>query len=100
MTLSSTNNNNNNSNNNKTFLSKLSTLRNFISSMGMTSQVTENELSVALRSCGYNVEVALERILSSGGAGGVGGNNGDGTMSSSTTAATAATTPASSKKRE
>eukprot|EP00804_Cyclotella_cryptica_P000973 CCRYP_012323-RA/>CCRYP_012323-RA protein AED:0.21 eAED:0.21 QI:187/1/1/1/0.9/0.81/11/931/1333 len=46
------------------FLQQLTTLRSFVSAMGMKH--TEAEMSAALRSGGYNVDVALERLLSNG----------------------------------
>jgi len=47
--------------NNSSFLNKLSTLRDFVTGMGM--KVSESDLSQALRSSSFNVELALERIL-------------------------------------
>ena len=79
--------NNSNAVGSDSFLTKLSTLREFVRGMGVTS--SENELSHALRNSGYNVELALERLLS-GCFKEVGDSNGN---------VAAISTPSSARKR-
>ena len=50
------------------FLQQLETLRGFVTAMGMKH--TEAQMSTALRSAGYNVELALERLLGGDDGGG------------------------------
>ena len=86
------------------FLTKLSTLRDFVNGMGV--KVSESQLSDTLKSSGYNVELALERILTGnfGAAGGGGDVGGSGVPTSSSSFAavgssSASSAPASAKKR-
>ncbi|KAL9184005.1 hypothetical protein ACHAXT_002091 [Thalassiosira profunda] len=69
------------------FLTKLSTLREFVNGMGVKAQ--EDELSGQLKNSGYNVELALEKIL-------MGSFDGGGGRSS----ATASSLPSSSSKKK
>ena len=86
------------------FLTKLSTLRDFVNGMGV--KVSESQLSDTLKSSGYNVELALERILTGnfGAAGGGGDVGGSGVPTSSSSFAavgssSASSAPASAKKK-
>ena len=54
----------NNNNNPPSFLTKLTTLNDFVTGMGI--KTSESTLSETLKASGHNVEVALERILLSG----------------------------------
>ncbi len=90
--------------NNSSFLNKLSTLRDFVTGMGM--KVSESDLSQTLRSSSFNVELALERILtgdnsasyasSSSSGGGVASSSSSSFAASSKSTTT--TTPASKKR--
>mmetsp|Transcript_6355 Transcript_6355/g.13370 ORF Transcript_6355/g.13370 Transcript_6355/m.13370 type:complete len:1327 (+) Transcript_6355:185-4165(+) len=87
--------------NNSSFLNKLSTLRDFVTGMGM--KVSESDLSQALRSSSFNVELALERILTGDNSASYDNSSGGVVTSSSSFAASskkssAMATP-SSKKR-
>ena len=54
----------------QSFLTKLATLRDFVTGMGI--KASEDVLSNTLKNSGHNVELALERILSGNNFGGVG----------------------------
>ena len=54
----------------QSFLTKLATLRDFVTGMGI--KASEDVLSNTLKNSGHNVELALERIISGNNFGGVG----------------------------
>ncbi|KAL7540398.1 hypothetical protein ACHAXR_010079 [Thalassiosira sp. AJA248-18] len=78
------------------FLTKLSTLRDFVNGMGI--KASENQLWDTLKQSSYNVELALERILTGNfGSGGGGGDDGLGAPNNNAMSSTPSMT--ASKKR-
>lgn len=76
------------------FLHQLSTLRGYVTSMDM--KCSEAQITSALRSSGYNVEIALEKLLTGGDGGG-----GESSFSSfCSSVPSAAASASSSKKRK
>ncbi len=78
------------------FLTKLAALREFVNGMGV--KASEDQLSNTLKNSGYNVELALERILTGNFGTSGGAASHEPSFSSAATSSTAPSSTASKKR--